>query len=126
MVAVRILVIGSGAREHALLVALAADQRVVTTATGDDVVAEPAVERVVAATSLEGVVVGSADQRVGAPAAVEGVEALATHHAVVAVLGIDGAAAKLQQEVGRLQKLVMFSSAVSVVAVVVAGIALLR
>lgn len=42
------------------------------------------------------------------------------------VLGIDDAAAKLQQEVGRLQKLVMLSSAVSVVAVVVAGIALLR
>ncbi|WP_150305083.1 hypothetical protein [Pseudomonas saliphila] len=42
------------------------------------------------------------------------------------VLGIDDAAAKLQQEVDRLQKLVMFSSAVSLVAVVVAAIALIR
>lgn len=42
------------------------------------------------------------------------------------VLGIDAAAARLQQEVDRLQKLVMFSSAVSVVAVVVAAFALIR
>ena len=42
------------------------------------------------------------------------------------VLGIDDAAAKLQREVDRLQKLVMFSSAVSLVAVAVAAIALIR
>lgn len=42
------------------------------------------------------------------------------------VLGIDDAAAKLQQEVDRLQKLVMLSSAVSLVAVVVAVIALIK
>ncbi|QJD60260.1 hypothetical protein HG264_15920 [Pseudomonas sp. gcc21] len=42
------------------------------------------------------------------------------------VLGIDDAAARLQQEVNRLQKLVMLSSAASLVAVVVAVIALVR